>query len=174
MTEYPHLLLRPPFPSFSPQSRSPSRLLVPSRRPAPLRISRTLRATNSNISSRPSRLRTSPTVKDRWANRIPVSPETPKEVGVAKGGGWPEAVLPRRRFPGGRVEVTYGRKAWLRGKSSIAGWTSGIGTEAVSSSVTAALCWGEATGLRFVYSSLCQNVFPVHLKSSSYFFKVSV
>ncbi|KAF5919539.1 hypothetical protein HPG69_000138 [Diceros bicornis minor] len=93
-------------------------LLAPARRPAPFCTSRTLRATNSNSSSRALRARTSPRAKAGWTNRSPAAPDVQAggrgkgmrvgrySVAMTTASGWagrgdirPEGETPREKTP---------------------------------------------------------------------------
>ena len=73
--------------------------------------------------------------------------QTYKVVGGTKGRGGQKSVV---LTTASGAAVTYRRKARVRGKSDLVRWLLWLGAEAVPSRVTAGLCHGHATGLRFL------------------------
>lgn len=98
-----------------------------------------LYAPQIQMSPSTSRPHTSPRVKGRWTNRCPAGLRRPGLWAGRRGRGWEDAVLPRRRRQGGRINVTSGRKARLHGKSCPKRCKPGCWVEAVSSGVSAGL-----------------------------------
>ena len=95
----------------------------------------------------------SPEPLPEWRTDGPIEARLATNIqggGRGEGMGWDQTALPRRRLRVGGLWWLNGQRARLGGKSGFVRWSRWFGAEAVSSRVTAGLCYGHATCLRFL------------------------